>query len=1035
MIQMPLEARLDHVQRHCPSNIDHYGDDEFTVTNPDTEIALAQLLDRIKRLLQQRPVHTHQVDLLHLLAMMIHPRTPQPSTSTVIPKFLSTNYSSSSTTLERSPAWQRAVRLMERQPQQHSTIGTTQLQIHDGHRRQIVQMIDSVILLPEARVYDHVPLLAGAVPHLLTCLHEWWLYCCSHQNDMDAAPQLAIRAMVALVVQCQNVGHSSSDDDDEPENDDNNAFIPSAMYDWLIDSMMEERENCHCNGHDDHSKCASANGNNNNDDDMVRSFCWYRSRGAVISDLILGTCRNQPPPNVPATFLAHVAHSLAELIEWQVDYWNMKLDDGMDVETTTETTTTVSSNDDKKTYSPCLLASLLLAAGQLFYFLDNDNNDGNDKDGNDDNPYDLMIRCSISMLRHSEPCIVSAAEGLLQQSFKMIHGKQAKRLALLLSQSIIATYTLKRNHSEGSLIKPLVAVASGKSHSAAESLFNFVVPHLKSYLTEGSGDTEPQSVNVLSFEEASAWLEMIIMNCPSILIKNSDLLVSAVAKDTVSTECRHVIAKSLLYGRLTHYFINEKDNNVQSIVETFLSSSTSHDHWAKYNMGRHALVSGHFGVAQTIFQSILDNCESMDTAHYLWISALERVSGAEAIFSAVTDLKTCKGSSIGIPDASTKLYSAVSYIEMLHKTCTSWANSGLFQLRFLLLRLDFIDLVTVLRHLTCERRLTGKSPSKQTRSYWHLLNVVKSFDVLARRYHELYQQFGMCFVHHQSTISLALLQSLSSFMAVVARVCFSEVFTTGKSSAMKTSFIKVGDNINHPMASLMRRLYDLVIKPMIGSKTIDNRMRASATVDLIDGIFLVPFPIPRDFFVPIPSGRPILSISADPNPIFDDPDETLSMIESAPTIGFSFNVSGSINVDYLKVSRVPVWSIVLWFHIKYVGPLISDDEDHNDITGVDLTMTDDASPFVDSQIEEVPIPDLSVVSPAVSRISTNGQFFFSVECPPLIVEGNYLLCSKLGCRDATGNDWEIPACHHTAPIQISRARSIAKSSVPTTKPQ
>ena len=445
--------------------------------------------------------------------------------------------------------------------------------------------------------------------------------------------------------------------------------------------------------------------------------------------------------------------------------------------------------------------------------------------------------------------------------------------------------------------------------------------------------------------------------------------------------------------------------------------------------------TSHFGVAQTIFQSILDNCESMDTAHYLWISALERVSGAEAIFSAVTDLTTCKGSSIGIPDASTKLYSAVSYIEMLHKTCTSWANSGLFQLRFLLLRLDFIDLVTVLRHLTCERRLTGKSPSKQTRSYWHLLNVVKSFDVLARRYHELYQQFGMCFVHHQSTISLALLQSLSSFMAVVARVCFSEVFTTGKSSTMKTSFIKVDDNINHPMASLMRRLYDLVIKPMIGSKTIDNRMRASATVDLIDGIFLVPFPIPRDFFVPIPSGRPILSISADPNPIFDDPDETLSMIESAPTIGFSFNVSGSINVDYLKVSRVPVWSIVLWFHIKYVGPLISDDDDHNDITGVDLTMTDDASPFVDSQIEEVPIPDLSVVSPAVSRISTNGQFFFSVECPPLIVDGNYLLYSKLGCRDANGNDWEIPTCHHTAPIQISRARSIAKSSVPTTKPQ
>ena len=977
IIQMSLEERLEHVARHCPST-DRCGDDEFTVLDQDTEIAFGHLLDQITKLLQQRPIHTHQVDLIHLFAIMIYPchHTEHSISNVVHP-----------TTMENSPAWVKAVRLME------SSIGST-FQIHYGHRRQVVQMISKCVFIRDG-IYDFVPLYAGALPHLFASLHQF----IGRTSESIEDSHDAFIAIVALAVQSR---HRSSEKQDD-------CRIIKSTYDWLISLMMEERLDCRCTGYGLRTCASSINSKG-------RSFCTFYSRGEVLSDLIILTCRSKQAMN--AQFLSYVAISLAELIEWQADHWNAKLDD-------TGRTDTTNVDNESKTYSPCLLSSLLFAARQLFYFLESGSSVNQTTYSlEDDDPINLLIRSSIAMLQHPDWCVVSAAKELLVQAFVMIPGKEINQHVLPLSHSITVSH--EKQNMVGPLMHSLLAVISGRSYSAANSLFNFILTNYQRSLEERSSDVEKQSENALSKEEVSTWLMIITMNCPLILSKNSGELLSLVAKNALSAESSCLVVESLLYSRLTHYFVNDTDTKVGSVVENFLSLTRT-DFWEKYKMGRHALISGHFGQAQMIFRLILNECESLDTQHYLWISTLERLSDAEATFAKVTDLATCKGSSIGIPDASTKLYSTVSYMEQLQTMRGSWANSGVFQLHFLLLRLDFMDLVVVLRHLTRERRLTGKSPNKNTRSYWHLQNVVKSFERLACRYHVLYRQFGMCFKHNQSTVSFALLQSLSSFMAVVARMCFSDIFSPGKSAVVKIPYVKVSDDINHPMASLMRRLHELVVEPVIGATAIDNRIRAAATLELIDGILLVPFPIPRDFFFPMPSCKPIILISADPNPVYDEYDETLSVIECAPLLGFSFYVSGSIDVDYLKVSRVPVWSIVLWFYLKYVGPLISDDDDNNDLTGTDTNMNDDASVVVDSPLNEVPIPDLSAISPAVSKIYSSGQFFFEVECPPLTVEGNYILCSKLGCRDANGNDWEVPGCYRTVPVQMSRARSISKS--------
>ena len=973
IIHMSLEERINNAAKYCPS-IGRCGDDEFTLTDQDTEIAFGDLLDQFVSFLDQRPVHTHQVDLIHLFAMMIHPCHAQNFISKTIYPIKSV----------RSSAWAKAVRLME-----CST--SSNFQIHYGHRRQVVQIISQCLIIREG-VNDYVPLYTGALPHLLASLHQFY----SHTGEGLADSNDALRGIVALVVQSR---HRSSKDQDD-------CCIIQSKYDWLIDLMMEERVDCPCAGPCRTDRSAPERHNNG-------AFCSYQARGEVLSDLIALTFRSKQLVNTK--FLLYVTNSLAELIEWQVDYWNMKIDESC-------TSDTDNVDSESRTYSPCLLAALLSAARQVFYFLATENRIKQTTDSmDDDDPYGVLIRCSIAMLRHPERCIVTAATKLVLQAFVMFQGKQMNEFNSILSQSITETITLKKGFSR--LMQPMVAIASSRSFRAATFLFNLISPHWQKTLEDQREDAEKSSANVFSSEEASAWLLMITMNCPLILSKSGHLLFSSVANNVLPASNSSLVAKSLLNSRFTHFFMNDHDINASCVVEKLMTSN-SYDPWTKYKMGRNALVSGHFGLAQKIFRMLLNECESMDSSHYIWISFLESISGAEAIFATVADRTSCKGSSMGIPDASTKLYSSVSYIETLQTTCAIWRDSGLFQLRFVLLRLDFIDLATVLRHLTRERRLTGKPPSKGTRSYWHLQNVAKSFDALAFRYHELYRQFGMCFKHNQSTTSLALLQSLSSFMAVVARVSNSDVFAPNKTTEMKTSYFKVNDNITHPMASLMRRLYELVVEPMIGVTAIDNRIRAAATLELIDGIFLAPLPVPRDFFIPVPSCVPDILISADPNPVFDEYDEALSIIESAPTIAFSFYVSGKIDIDYLKVSMVPVWSIVLWFQLKFASQLLLDEYDNSDITGTDANMNEDTSTLIDSGMDDVPIPDLSIISPVVSKIHSSGHFFFEVNCPPLNMEGNYRLCTKLGCRDANGNDWEIPGCFRTALVQISRARSI-----------
>jgi hypothetical protein len=983
IIQMPLEERLEKSVIHSLSS-NQYGNDEFTtIMDQDCAVAFGDLLDRISSLLQRRPLHSHQIDILHLFAMMIYPYHAHTYTSKSFEIF----------PINNSPAREKAIRLME------NSLGL-QFQIHYGHRRQIVQMVHRYIMIPKG-IPDYTPLYAGALPHLFASLRQ---FCCNSCEDhLDSLE--ALNAIVALAVQCRWRNDEGQDDF---------SFLQSE-FDWIVHRMMEERPDNPC---PENCMEMSNNFEANMDDRQtaIPRSCHYFTYGRTLSNLFIRINRTRQDINF--IFILNVAQTLAELIEWQVDSWTVYPDDDGHINN-------IVTVVPRKKYSPCLLVSLLHAAKHVFCCLTAKNMSDIDVN-NDDDPFALMITSSLTLLRHSHYNIVSAAAELLVKAFDVKTYNKIDQFASILCNSFTGPFT--KLSKIGPFMRSLIGVASSKSCHVAAFLCKYLLICVDQLNMNNVTEEGKQIHCSLTLDEASVWLYITISNCPMVASKHLPKLLTLVEDTVLPLKNRLQLAKTLLCNRLNHYFLNDCDKIVCSSVKKVLTSDCN-DSWVKYMMGCHAIVAGNFGLASDIFRSVLDKCSAIDSTQYLWISILERVSSAEMLLcdGTLTETKCTPRGNMGIPGASTALYSAVSYMETLSTMCTTWESGGIFQLRFLLLRLDFLDLITIIRHLLRESQLTGKSPAVGTRSCWHLQNVVKGFDYLARRYRDLYRQYAMCFRNNQSIISLGILQSLSSFMATAIRVCYSEMFLPSKSNF---SHFEVDSDVNHPLVAMMRRLYELVIRPMTVMNMADQRLRATAILETIEGVMLVPSPIPIDFLSPRPSSIPDLSISADTNPVFKSFDESLSIIETAPLIGFSFYVFGRLSVDFLQRSKVPAWTIIVWFRMAYSSPLVVEDEEYNDVTGTENISNDDELSLNDSKANDVQNPDLSSISPTASPISDNGFFFFEVECPPVNEEGYYTLCTKLGIRDVRGNDWEIPSWSPNSfisRVRVSRSRSVLQT--------
>jgi hypothetical protein len=590
-------------------------------------------------------------------------------------------------------------------------------------------------------------------------------------------------------------------------------------------------------------------------------------------------------------------------------------------------------------------------------------------DGKEDHPLISLIECAVKMLRHTDSGIVKQAARLLVHAFS-----RSEVLEDYYAPSLLETVKvlLERDDAHLWLLEDLVCVAADQSPPFANALYELLSNKI------AKDDKKDGSLPRL--------LLSVSQNCPAVALKEVDNLMSL-----LELKPSPYIAWALLCSRQARFFVTTVDKMEETIRK--FASSTEIDNWEKYRLARQALSSGNFAVATEVWQQLL--VAPMSEKRYLWISALEQIAVAEHSLAG-------KGA-MGIPNAAKALHSALSRLQSIATFGADSSDVFSFQIKFLLLRLDFLDLITILRQLTREMRLTGIGPEKHTRSYLHLRNTVRCFDALASRYAELRQQHGLGFLHGQSRSSLRLLQSLAQFLAHAARAVFPDILVS-KSESDSLEW-RLGDHFKHPMAALMRRLDKLVVKPMDGS--LDPLVRAAALLEVIDGVLLVPVPFPRDFFTPRPALSASLLLSSDPAQTFSSADGTT--VETAPSLCFTVCASGQIPGALLSQSKVPVWDVLLWYRIVYNSPLGDDGRDEN-VTGETLTQLNRA-------------PDISDMLPISASLSLDGKFFVDIECPPVPDEGLYTFEVSVGCRDAAGAEWEIPLSAKPPCITVRSSRS------------
>jgi integrator complex subunit 7 len=118
--------------------------------------------------------------------------------------------------------------------------------------------------------------------------------------------------------------------------------------------------------------------------------------------------------------------------------------------------------------------------------------------------------------------------------------------------------------------------------------------------------------------------------------------------------------------------------------------------------------------------------------------------------------------------------------------------------------------------------------------------------------------------------------------------------------------------------------------------------------------------------------------------------------------------------------------VLLWYTVSYQS--VTHDEDNHQEEKQDEEKDEGNAP---SSADVKSDPDTKSwlksinVAPTVARLSPTGKYFMKVECQPLLDEGNYIIETRLGCRDIRCGEWELPAIQgvRTISVRVYRPRS------------
>ena len=635
-IAMSLEERLQN-SPHRYGN--EFGEVDDQIVQKHLENAFQSFLKiGLRSFLLGRPAHATEVDLLHILAMAIH---PHPSEQCI-------RQTASRLENKKSDSWEMAKRLM-------SSLVPNSFHINYRHRLELVKIVSDCLILPEyeqeAGICQNAHLYEGAIPHLRASLYAFGM-CSMSDNDS----QLAQRAMVSLAIQSR-IEHVIEEE-------------WNRLLHRLVDDRTDYTRGSENYAHDEEINFSSSLTTNNSRGNET-NFCPHTSRGLLLQEFLMryNGARNFADED----FLFYALSSLRDAIEMQVDSWTKEEKESSENDH--------SPKDDNEEelyckYPPLILAALLNAARNLFYFLlplnttlepQKESEREDEPDGS--NHRDMLISCGIQLVHHSHPAIQKQACSMLVIAFSYAENMWEDYVKAVFDSVAIAVdiaIESSEQRTSGVYIEGLVSCFSKHSVSFAVNLFELLL--------------KKKNANALVTFRLIA---SISNACPAVAEKHIGTLKEQLTEIQEPNVKKHILA-SILCCRKTHYFAREEDS-LTSLRPLLTSSSLGN--WDIYLISRHAMTTGNFDVAKELYHNLMNLASSEKS--FIWFTAMEKIADGEGML--------CNNGANALPESTSKLRMAINVLRSLQSLKMCPAS---FQIKLLELRVCFLDLLMNLRQLT-----------------------------------------------------------------------------------------------------------------------------------------------------------------------------------------------------------------------------------------------------------------------------------------------------------------------------------------------
>ncbi|KAL9185444.1 hypothetical protein ACHAXT_003221 [Thalassiosira profunda] len=619
---------------------------------------------------------------------------------------------------------------------------------------------------------------------------------------------------------------------------------------------------------------------------------------------------------------------------------------------------------------PYHLVALLKATEPLFYFILNSNNLG----PTNEEGFLLETKAKSQLIRDiavllcypSSMAVVQSAAKCLALALSY-HGKfvaeksNVKYLFRLTKQAL--------SDSSGSAekvqaLRPLIITASTQSASYAVSLLSFAISACP------KSEVAWKIASLLAFARPSVASERL-------------------AELKGSSQCFEQLGESErdeIMTRLSCTMASYQNSSLEAMEELVSLTAKIDDHWTLYQLVRYSFGTSNFGFARRLLEGrrLPERCSTQQS--FLWLSSLSKLARAEEILGI-------KGA-VGISKSLEELNSCHSLLSSLAASSQKFG----FQLEFVRVRIELLNLCMITRSLCSENILTGGSGS--ARSKLHHQTLSRNFGMLQSQCIDLYRLFGLHYCQ-QTRSALRTFIALCHLMSDVVDKMIAKPNGVKARPAMleqeMSKDVSPKGDARYPITSLMAQIRSGVLEKQAG----DPLSQARELLSLLDVMVKCPLPFPRGFFriKPIPSC--VANLSVDPGLLPIEQETGASSGDSSeacvvPGIPFKLVVSGVVPEEFLRSADVEFSLAIAWMSVCFVGQLYEEEdaEDPQSTSGTGNEM---------AQEESTPDTD-----PASATMQPRGEFVLPIICDPIMREGCYRVEVTLGCRDVRCGEWLVP---------------------------